>query len=164
MSGSRLRDHPVVSDAARRLSAAAAGSMLLCYGLVHLLVWPGAPTGTPGERYGWDGASRLLDWLPAAAVRTTGGLLLAVAVLGHACGAAGVAGVPVLRRYRLATTGAGAAGSLGLYAVTWPGLQPSPTDFSAGPVISGLLLTCVLATACARRYPPPAAGDHPGRR
>lgn len=153
----------MVSDAARRLGAAAAGSVLLCYGLVHLLIWPGAPTGTPGERYRWDGTTGVLGWMPAPGVWTTGGILLATTVLGHACGAAGLAGVPVLRRFRLAAIGAGAAGSLGLYAVTWPGLEPSPTDFSAGPVISGLLLTCVLATVCARRFPPPAGGDHPTR-
>jgi hypothetical protein len=166
MTHPRLWEHPAVSDAARRLGAAAGGSVLLCYGLVHLLVWPGAPTGTPGERYRWNGTTRVLDWLPGSAVWAIGGMLLAVTVLGHTFGAAGLVGVPVVRRFRLAATGTGAAASLCLYAVTWPGLEPTPTDFSAGPVISGLLLACVLATAWARRYPPPtgdASRDRTGR-
>jgi hypothetical protein len=45
----------------RRLGSVAAALTLLCYGLVHLLVWPGAPTGTPDERYRWNGESTLLD-------------------------------------------------------------------------------------------------------
>ncbi|CAO5230415.1 hypothetical protein [Frankia sp. AgKG'84/4] len=162
----RLWGHPAILDAARLLGAAAAGSVLLCYGLVHLLVWPGAPTGTPGERYRWDGSTGVLDWLPHPAVSAVGGLLLAVSVLGYACGAAGVIGMPVMRQVRLGAIGVGASSSLCLYAVTWPGLQPTPTDFSAGPVISALLLACVLATAWARRHPPrtsAAGGDGAGQ-
>ncbi|CAO5176749.1 membrane hypothetical protein [Frankia sp. AiPs1] len=162
----RLLDHPVVIDLLRRLYTASGAAVLLCFGLVHLLVWPGAPTGTPGERYRWNGDTHLLDWLPASAVWWVAGILLGVTVLGHAAGAAGLVGIPGLRRHHLATTGTGCAASLGLYAITWPGLEPTPTDFSAGPVISGLLLACVLATAWARYYPPEPGGPphRPGRR
>ncbi|CAJ59595.1 MULTISPECIES: hypothetical protein [Frankia] len=163
MSRARLRDIPAVADAGRRLAGAAGGSALLCYGLVHLLVWPGAPTGTPGERYGWDGQTQLLGWLPLWAVWTVSGVLLAAAVLGHAVGGAGLAGLPVARRYRLAATGTGAAGSLALFAVAWPGLAPTPTEFSAGPIVSGVLLASVVATAWARRHPPPAGARQPDR-
>lgn len=156
MSRIRLRDIPAVADTGRRLAGAAGGSVLFCYGLVHLLVWPGAPTGTPGERYGWDGETELLGWLPAWAVWTVGWILLAAAVLGHAVGGAGLAGLPIARRYRLAATGTGAAGSLALFAVAWPGLAPTPTEFSAGPLVSGLLLASVVATIWAQRHPPPA--------
>ncbi|WP_261554534.1 hypothetical protein [Frankia tisae] len=152
-----------MADTGRRLAGAAGGSVLFCYGLVHLLVWPGAPTGTPGERYGWDGETELLGWLPTWAVWTVGGILLAAAVLGHAVGGAGLAGLPIARRYRLTATGAGAAGSLALFAVAWPGLAPTPTEFSAGPVVSGLLLASVVATIWAQRHPPPAGVRQPDR-
>ncbi|WP_261565558.1 hypothetical protein [Frankia gtarii] len=163
MNRTRLRDIPAVADTGRRLAGAAAGSVLFCYGLVHLLVWPGAPTGTPGERYGWDGETQLLGWLPTWAVWTVGGILLTAAVLGHAVGGAGLAGLPIARRYRLTATGTGAAGSLALFAVTWPGLAPAPTEFSAGPVVSGLLLASVVATIWAQRHPPPASVRQPDR-
>ncbi|MCK9894758.1 hypothetical protein [Frankia sp. AgB32] len=161
MNQPRLWRHRAILDAVRLLGAAAAGSVLLCYGLVHLLVWPGAPTGTPGERYRWNGSTDVLGWLPDSAVWAVGGILLAASVFGYACGAAGVIGMPILRRLRLVAIGVGSSASLCLYAVTWPGLQPTPTDFSTGPVISALLLASVLATAWARRHPPPTG--RPGR-
>ncbi|MCK9924614.1 hypothetical protein MXD61_22575 [Frankia sp. AgPm24] len=161
MSTPRLLDQPLVLDLLRRLSAAGGGAVLLCYGLVHLLVWPGAPTGTPGERYRWNGDTHLFGWLPAAVGWTLGAVLLAATVLGYVAAAAGLVGVPVLRRHHLGATATGCTASLGLYAVAWPGLEPDPTDFSAGPVISGLLLACVLATTWARRYPSSTGGGSP---
>lgn len=154
----RLLDQPVVLDLLRRLSAVGGGAVLLCYGLVHLLVWPGAPTGTPGERYRWNGDTHLLSWLPTAVGWSVAAILLSATVLGYTAAAAGLVGLPGLRGHHLGATAAACATSLGLYAVTWPGLEPTPTDFSAGPVISGLLLACVLATAWARHYPPSVGG------
>ncbi|OFB41459.1 hypothetical protein Manayef4_02470 [Frankia sp. CgMI4] len=61
MSLGRPYDSPAFAVAVRRLGSVAAAPTLLCYGLVHLLVWPGAPTGTPDERYRWNGESTLLD-------------------------------------------------------------------------------------------------------
>lgn len=134
----------------------AGGFVLVTHGLVHLLIWPGAPLGTSGgtTRLRWNGTSWswVPDWMPPAAVSAVGGTLLAATVLGCLFGGLALLGLPVARRFPLSAAGTGAVCSLLLFALIWPGLEPDPAEFAAGAVLSAALLAGVCLTLLARRW------------
>ncbi|MEX5631183.1 hypothetical protein [Parafrankia sp. FMc2] len=134
----------------------AGGFVLVTHGLVHLLIWPGAPLGTSGDttRLRWNGTSWswVPGWMPPAAVSAVGGTLLAAAVLGCLFGGLALLGLPVAHRFPLSAAGTGAVCSLLLFALIWPGLEPDPAEFAAGAVLSAALLAGVCLTLLARRW------------
>ncbi|OAA26370.1 hypothetical protein UG55_101634 [Frankia sp. EI5c] len=124
----------------------AGGFLIVTHALVHLVIWPGAPLGTPdGARLRWNGGSWSWEpsWLPPTAVIVTGGTLLAGAVLGCLLGGLALLGLPGARRFPLLANGTGAVCSLSLFALAWPGLEPDPSEFVVGPVLSAVLLAAV---------------------
>lgn len=138
------------SGPAVRVGRSIAGLTLLTFGLVHLLVWPGAPLDGGPERLQWNGGS-WSGWMPSAAVWSIGGTLLAATVLSAAVGGAGLLGLPGARRFPFGAAGVSAGCSLGLFALAWPGLEPDPAEFVAGPVLSGLVLAGAVAGWWPRR-------------
>ncbi|ONH59621.1 hypothetical protein CcI49_16875 [Frankia sp. CcI49] len=152
----------------------AAGFVLMTHGLVHLLVWPGAPLGAPGSdaRLRWNGTSWSWEpsWLPPVAIRTVGGVLLAAAVLGFLTAGLALLGLPGARRFPLLTSGTGAACSLLMFGLSWPGLEPDPSEFATGPCLSTAVLGSVGLALLLRKWPGllrgwphrPAAGNLPG--
>jgi hypothetical protein len=72
-------------------------------------------------------------------------VLVAGTILFFVAGGLGLLGVPFLKwRWKVATIVACVL-SLLLFAVTWAGILPHPTDAIWGPVISGVLLAGLLA-------------------
>src|SRR5205814_2015332 len=59
-------------------------------------------------------------------------------------GGLGLVGIPLLKRQWKAATIVACSLSLLLFAVTWTGLLPHPTDAVFGPVISGVVLVGLL--------------------
>ncbi|WP_195905962.1 hypothetical protein [Parafrankia discariae] len=173
---------PVSRDLVSRGAAWAGGFVVVTHGLVHLLVWPGAPLGTGdaggggagsgdaggggtggGARLRWNGDSWSWqpEWLPALVVRSVGAALLTGTVLGCVlCGLA-LLGLPGVRRFPLRAGTVGAVCSLALFALVWPGLEPDPAEFVAGPVLSGVLLAGVGIAAFLRRRARRSTGDAP---
>jgi len=145
-------DGPVrLAAVARRVGRQVSGLVLVTYGLAHLVIWPGAPTGEGDERLRWNGDSWVEAWVPRAAVEACGGVLLTVAVLGCVAGGVGVLRTPGVRRFWRLAAGTAAGCSLGLFPLVWPGLEPEPREFAAGPVLSGMLLATVVGSGLARR-------------
>jgi flavodoxin len=121
------------------------GLVLIVHGLIHLGIIPGGLHGSDGNT-GWSGASWLLDrFLPASVIWAIGVVLVAGTVLLYLASGLGLLGAPPLkRRWKGAAIGASLL-SLLLFAVTWTGLLPHPTDAIWGPVISSVLLVSLLA-------------------
>lgn len=158
---------PVGRGAVRRGATWAGGFVIVTHGLVHLLVWPGAPLGTAGAgggtRLRWNGDSWSWQpgWLPAVVVHSVGAALLAGAVLGCVLGGLALLGLPGVRRFPLLTSAVGAVCSLLLFALVWPGLEPDAAEFTAGPVLSGVLLAGAGVAALLRRRAPRSSNDAP---
>lgn len=136
----------------------AGGFVLITHGLVHLLVWPGAPLdpADSDNRLRWNGGTWSWEpaWLPPAAVEAAGGALLSGAVLGCLLGGLALLGLPGARQVPLLASGVGAFCSLLLFALVWPGLEPDPSEFVVGPVLSTTLLVGVGIGALLRRRAP----------
>ncbi|MCK9925611.1 hypothetical protein MXD62_00255 [Frankia sp. Mgl5] len=162
-----VRRDPVGRGVVSRGAAWAGGFVIVTHGLVHLLVWPGAPLGTAGTgggmRLRWNGDSWSWQpgWLPAVVVHSVGAALLAGAVLGCVLGGLALLGLPGVRRFPLLTSAVGAICSLLLFALVWPGLEPDAAEFTAGPVLSGVLLAGAGVAALLRRRARRSSGDAP---
>jgi hypothetical protein len=117
---------------------------LIGHSLIHLGIIPGGMQG-PGGRTGWSGTSWLLDpILGASIIRVIGVVLVAGTILFFVTGGLGLLSIPFLKRRWKAATIVASILSLLLFAVTWTGLLPYPSDAVFGPVISGALLVGLL--------------------
>lgn len=127
-----------------RIARVVLGLVLIGHGLIHLGIIPGGMQGSDG-RTGWSGQSWLLDrFLGAPVIWAIGVVLVAGTILFFVAGGLGLLGVPFLKRRWKAATIVACTLSLLLFAVTWTGLLPHPTDAVFGPVISGALLVGLL--------------------
>ena len=127
-----------------RLALVVLGLVLIGHALIHLGIIPGGMPG-PDGRTGWSGHSGLLDpFLSAPVVRAIAVALLAGTILFFVAGGLGLFGVPFLKEHWKAATIVASVLSLLLFAVTWTGLLPHPSDAVFGPVISGALLVGLL--------------------
>jgi hypothetical protein len=114
--------------------------VILGHALIHLGIVPGGIQG-PAGRTGWSGQSWLLaPFLGASVIRAVGVVLVAGTVLSFVAGSLGLLGVLLLKKRWKAATIVASILSLLLFAVTWTGLSPHPSDAIWGPVISGVLL------------------------
>ncbi len=123
-----------------RLALAVLGLVLIGHAAIHLGIIPGGMPG-PDGRTGWSGHSGLLDpFLATPVIRAIVVALLAGTILFFVAGGLGLFGVPFLKgRWKAATIVASVL-SLLLFAVTWTGILPHPSDAVFGPVISGVVL------------------------
>lgn len=114
--------------------------LLIGHALIHLGIILGGMPG-PDGRTGWSGHSWLLDqFLGTPVLWVIGVILVAGTILCFVAGGLGLAGIPFLKaRWKVATIVASLL-SLLLFAVTWKGILPHPSDAVFGPVISGLVL------------------------
>lgn len=127
-----------------RIARVVLGLVLIGHGLIHLGIIPGGMQGSDG-RTGWSGQSWLLDrFLGAPVIWAIGVVLVAGTILFFVAGGLGLFGVPFLKRRWKAATMVACVLSLLLFAVTWTGLLPHPSDAIWGPVISGTLLVGLL--------------------
>ncbi|MDQ2904495.1 MAG: hypothetical protein M3Y81_13190 [Chloroflexota bacterium] len=120
------------------------GLVLIGHALIHIGIIPGGMQG-PAGRTGWSGHSWLLDqFLGAPVIWALGVVLVAGTILFFVAGGLGLFGVPFLKgRWKAATIIASVL-SLLLFAVTWTGILPRPSDAVFGPVISGTLFVGLL--------------------
>jgi hypothetical protein len=120
------------------------GLVLIGHALIHLGIIPGGMTG-PDGRTGWSGHSGLLDsFLSAPVVRAIAVALLAGTILFFVASGLGLFGMPFLKeRWNMAAIVACVL-SLLLFAVTWTGIVPHPSDAIFGPVVSVVLLIGLL--------------------
>ncbi len=127
-----------------RIALVVLGLVLIGHALIHLGIIPGGMPG-PDGRTGWTGHSWLLDqFLDAPVIWVIGVVLVAGTILFFFAGGLGLLGMPFLKgRWKAATIIASAL-SLLLFAVTWTGLLPHPSDAIFGPIISGVLLVGLL--------------------
>ena len=127
-----------------RLAFVVLGLLLIGHALIHLGIIPGGMQG-PDGRTGWSGHSGLLDpFLSAPVIWAIGVILVAGTLLFFVAGGLGLFGVPFLKEHWKATTIVACVFSLLLFAVTWTGLLPHPSEVIFGPVISGALLVGLL--------------------
>lgn len=118
--------------------------VLIGHALIHLGVIPGGMQGPDGST-GWSGQSWLLDgFLSMPIIRATGVVLVAGTILFFVAGGLGLLSVPFLKERWKAMTIIASVLSLLLFAVTWVGLLPHPSDAVFGPVISGVVLLGLL--------------------
>ncbi|WP_226931068.1 hypothetical protein [Parafrankia sp. CH37] len=104
------------------------------------------------------------------AIRTVGGVLLAAAILGFLAAGLALLGLPGARRFPLLTSGTGAVCSLLMFGLSWPGLEPDPSEFATGPCLSTAVLGSVALALLLRKWPGllrgwprrPVAGNLPG--
>ena len=128
-----------------RIARVMLGLVLIGHGLIHLGIIPGGMP-EPDGRTGWSGASWLLDHVLSASVTwAIAVVLVAGTILFFVTGGLGLLGVPFLKWRWKAAAIVACVLSLLLFAVTWTGLLPHPTDAIWGPVISGVLLVGLLA-------------------
>jgi len=127
-----------------RIALVVLGLVLIGHALIHHWIIPGGMPG-PDGRTGWTGHSWLLDqFLDAPVIWVIGVVLVAGTILFFFAGGLGLLGMPFLKgRWKAATIIASAL-SLLLFAVTWTGLLPHPSDAILGPIISGVLLVGLL--------------------
>ena len=127
-----------------RIARILLGLVLIGHAAIHLGIIPGGIAG-PDGRTGWSGHSWLLDpLLGAPVIQAIGVVLMAGTVLFFAAGGLGLLGVPLLKEHWKGTTIVACVLSLLLFAVTWTGLLPHPSDAVFGPVISGVVLLGLL--------------------
>ena len=127
-----------------RIALIVLGLVLIGHALIHLGIIPGGMQGADG-RTGWSGHSWLLDqFLSPSVIWAIGVVLVIGTILFYVTGGLGLLGVPFLKRRWKAATIVASLLSLLLFAVTWTGLLPHPTDAIFGPVISGVLLVGLL--------------------
>jgi hypothetical protein len=127
-----------------RITRLALALVLIVHSLIHLGIIPGGMQG-PDGRTGWSGASWLLDrFLDTSIIWAIGVVLVAGTILFYVAGGLGLLGVPFLKRRWKGATIVASVLSLLLFAVTWTGLLPHPSDAIWGPVISGVLLVGLL--------------------
>jgi hypothetical protein len=127
-----------------RIASIILGLVLIGHALIHLGIIPGGMQGSAG-RMGWSGHSWLLDqFLAAPIIWAIGVVLVAGTILFFVAGGLGLFGVPFLKGQWKAATIVACVLSLLLFAVTWIGLLPHPSDAVWGPVISGVLLVGLL--------------------
>jgi hypothetical protein len=118
--------------------------VILGHALIHLGIIPGGIQG-PAGRTGWSGHSWLLDqFLSASVIWAIGVALVIGTILFYVTGGLGLLGVPFLKRRWKAATIVASLLSLLLFAVTWTGLLPHPSDAVFGPAFSGVLLVGLL--------------------
>ena len=99
----------------------------------------------PDGRTGWLGASWLLDHvLSTSVIWAIAVVLVAGTIVFFVAGGLGLVGIPLLKGRWKAATIVACSLSLLLFAVTWTGLLPHPTDAVFGPVISGVVLAGLL--------------------
>jgi hypothetical protein len=127
-----------------RIALVVLGLTLIGHAAIHLGIIPGGMPG-PDGRTGWSGQSWLLDgFLGASLIWAIGVVLVAGTILCFVAGGLGLFGVPLLKERWKGLTIVGAGLSLLLFAVTWTGLLPHPSDAVFGPVISGGVLLGLL--------------------
>ena len=118
--------------------------VLMAHGLIHLGLIPGGMQGAD-RRTGWSGHSWLLgSFLGTSVIWAIGVILVAGTILFFVAGGLGLFGVPFLKERWKAATMVASALSLLLFAVTWTGILPHPSDAIWGPVMSGTLLVGLL--------------------
>lgn len=112
------------------------GLVFLAHGLVHLTMFPGAAAAEGGTLI-WNGTAQFATAL--AATEVLGHVLIIAVVIVHVIG-----GVAVMFRRLLAFAGYLMAGasvlSIAVIWWIWPGLEPDPSNFWRGPVISACFL------------------------
>jgi hypothetical protein len=124
----------------KRFALTVLGLGLIGHAAIHLGMIPGGMPG-PDGRTGWSGHSGLLDpFLGAPVIWAIGVVLLAGTILFFVVGGLGLFGVSFLKGRWKAATIVACVLSLLLFAVTWTGLLPHPSDAVFGPVISGMVL------------------------
>jgi hypothetical protein len=129
---------------AGRIARIVLALVILGHALIHLGIIPGGIQG-PAGRTGWSGHSWLLDqFLSASVIWAIGVALVIGTILFYVTGGLGLLGVPFLKRRWKAATIVASLLSLLLFAVTWTGLLPHPSDAVFGPVFSGVLLVGLL--------------------
>jgi len=127
-----------------RLVLIVLGLVLIGHAFIHLGIIPGGLPG-PDGRTGWSGRSGLLDsFLSAPVVRAIAVALLAGTILFFVAGGLGLFDVPFLKEHWKAATIVASVLSLLLFAVTWTGILPHPSDAIFGPLVSGVLLIGLL--------------------
>jgi hypothetical protein len=127
-----------------RIALIVLGLVLIGHALIHLGIIPGGMQG-PDGRTGWSGYSWLLgQFLGASVIWAIGVVLVAGTILFFVAGGLGLFGVPFLKERWKAASIIASVLSLLLFAVTWTGLLPHPSDAIFGPVISGALLVGLL--------------------
>ena len=127
-----------------RLASIVLALVLIGHAAIHLGIIPGGMPG-PDGRTGWSGHSWLLDpFLGTQVTRAIGVILVAGTILFFVTGGLGLFGVPFLKERWKAATIVASVLSLLLFAVTWNGLLPHPSDAVFGPVISGVVLLGLL--------------------
>lgn len=120
------------------------GLVLIGHAAIHLGIIPGGMPG-PDGRTGWSGHSGLLDsFLSAPVVRAIAVILVAGTIVFFVAGGLGLFGVPFLKERWKGVTIVACVLSLLLFAVTWTGIVPHPSDAIYGPVISGTVLIGLL--------------------
>src|SRR5438067_5388097 len=128
-----------------RIALVVLGLILIGHALIHLGIIPGAMPGPDGKT-GWSGHSWLLDqFLSPSIIWAIGVVLVAGTILFFVTGGLGLLTVPFLKERWKAATITASVLSLLLFAVTWTGLLPHPSDAIFGPVISGVVLIGLLA-------------------
>lgn len=134
-----------------RLTLVVLGLVFIGHALIHLGIIPGGIPG-PDGRTGWSGHSGLLDpFLGTPVIWAIGVILVAGTLLFFVAGGLGLFGVPFLKeRWRAATMVASVL-SLLLFAVTWTGILPHPSDAVFEPVISGVVLIGLLVDGLLER-------------
>lgn len=144
--GSNTMKHIVM-----RLGLFVLGLVLIGHAAIHLGIIPGGMPG-PDGRTGWSGHSGLLDpFLGAPVIWAIGVILVAGTILFFVAGGLGLFGVPYLKERWKAATMVASALSLLLFAVTWTGILPHPSDAVFGPVISGVVLIGLLVDGLLER-------------
>jgi hypothetical protein len=118
-----------------RLALVVLGLVLIGHALIHLGIIPGELQGPDGSTE-WSGHS----WLGASVIWASDVILVAGTFLFFVAGGLGLIGVPFLKRRWKAATIIASVLSLLLFAVTWTGFLPHPSDAVFGPAISGALL------------------------
>ena len=120
------------------------GLVLIGHALIHLGIIPGGMPG-PDGRTGWSGQSGLLDpFLSAPVIWVISVILLAGTLLFFVAGGLGLIGMPFLKKHWKEATIVASTLSLLLFAVTWTGILPHPSDAIFGPMISGIVLLGLL--------------------
>src|SRR5947209_7348755 len=139
----RKRNNPMKYISVR-IARAVLALVLIGHALIHLGIIRGGMQ-EPDGRTGWSGASWLLDHvLSTPVIWTIAVVLVAGTILFFVAGGLGLVGIPLLKRQWKAETIVACSLSLLLFAVTWTGLLPHPTDAVFGPVISGVVLVGLL--------------------
>ena len=148
---SARKDSNTMKHIVMRLVLFVLGLVLIGHAAIHLGIIPGGMPG-PDGRTGWSGHSGLLDpFLGAPVIWAIGVILVAGTILFFVVGGLGLFGVPYLKeRWKEATIVASAL-SLLLFAVTWTGILPHPSDAVFGPVISGVVLIGLLVDGLLER-------------